>query len=235
MKSYKQYCGLALALDHIGDRWTLLIVRELLTGAKRFSDLQDGLPGVASNLLAERLRRMEEDGLLRREELHPPRPATLYELTDLGAGLQEPIEALARWGGRWMIRRDPEQAFRPEWLAIAFPALLREAPLPREMTIALQTPEGRTVLTAEDGKLTAAAGPLADAPGTTGDAARGGPAPDHPDCALRGEAQLILGVAAGVVSWKQAEKAGLEVTGDEESVARLRSVLGRNAEGEAGD
>ena len=99
MKSYQQYCSVARALDIVGDRWVLLIVRELLAfGPSRYSDLQRGLPGVASNLLAERLRVMEADGLIERYEAPAPVGANLYRLTERGRGLQDVVHALSRWG-----------------------------------------------------------------------------------------------------------------------------------------
>src|SRR6185295_293446 len=85
MRSYKQYCALAKALDVVGDRWTLLIVRELLIrGRCRYTDLRNGLPGIATNLLADRLREMEQSGLVSREEAPPPIATTLFQLTPRG-------------------------------------------------------------------------------------------------------------------------------------------------------
>src|SRR5215469_12689113 len=99
MRSYGQYCSLAKALDAVGDRWTLLIVRELLLrGACRYTDLQHGLPGVATNLLSERLKELEEHGIVRREAAPPPVATTLYELTDAGRELEPVLKALGRWG-----------------------------------------------------------------------------------------------------------------------------------------
>ena len=84
---YQQFCGLARALDVAGDRWTLLIVRELVLGPRRFTDLIEGLPGVSRNLLAERLRALESDGIIARQELAPPAARQVYELTDDGHDL----------------------------------------------------------------------------------------------------------------------------------------------------
>src|SRR5262245_711599 len=98
VKSYRQHCGLARALDLVGDRWTLLIVRELLIrGSARYSDLLAGLPGVATNLLVDRLREMEEAGLVVREEIPPPAPATLFRLTPRGKELEDVIAAFGKW------------------------------------------------------------------------------------------------------------------------------------------
>src|SRR5439155_537731 len=106
-RSYNQYCGLALALDVIGERWSLLIVRELLEGRRRFNELLDGLPGIATNLLAERLRELEPRGVIEHGE------DGRYALTPWGRGLRESIYALGRWAGPLMVERG-DSAFRPE-------------------------------------------------------------------------------------------------------------------------
>ncbi|MFC6929044.1 winged helix-turn-helix transcriptional regulator [Actinomadura yumaensis] len=99
MRSYNQYCSMARALDVVGDRWALLIVRELLAqGPCRFSDLRRGLPGIASNLLAERLREMQSAGLITRHEEPPPVAATLISLTERGQDLRGVVRELTRWG-----------------------------------------------------------------------------------------------------------------------------------------
>lgn len=123
MRSYEQYCALARALDHVGQRWTLLIARELLLGPKRFTDLRDGLPGIANNLLAERLRQLQADGLIVPFDLPAPASGRAYRLTDAGAELAEAVYALIRWGGRWMLAGQGDDAFRPGWLALALDAL----------------------------------------------------------------------------------------------------------------
>ncbi len=97
-RTYDQYCPVAEALDVVGDRWALLIVRELLTGPQRYSDLQTTLPRIPPNVLATRLRELEDAGLVTRRELPPPAARTVYELTDEGRGLEGVIRSLARWG-----------------------------------------------------------------------------------------------------------------------------------------
>src|ERR1700694_237230 len=99
MRSYAEYCALAQALDVVGERWTPLIGRELLIrGGCRYTDLQYGLPGIATNLLAERLRQLELAGIIRRESAPPPIATTLFHLTDRGKELKPVVEALGRWG-----------------------------------------------------------------------------------------------------------------------------------------
>src|SRR5262250_2462980 len=99
MRSYGQYCALAKALDVVGDRWSLLIVRELLIrGPSRYTDIRNGLPGVATNLLAERLESLEQAGVIRREAAPPPVATTLYRLTSRGEELRPVVRAMASWG-----------------------------------------------------------------------------------------------------------------------------------------
>lgn len=99
-RSYDDGCAAAHALDLIGERWALLVVRELLFGPKRFTDLRTGLPGASPNVLAQRLRELEGEGVVRRHRLPPPAAARVYELTQWGTELEPVIMALGRWGGR---------------------------------------------------------------------------------------------------------------------------------------
>lgn len=101
-RSYDQWCAVARALDLVGERWTLLIVRDLLVGPKRYSDLLDGLPGIGTNLLAERLRDLEGLGVVERTVLPPPAGANVYRLTEVGAALEPVVFALGRWGFRFL-------------------------------------------------------------------------------------------------------------------------------------
>jgi len=101
-RSYNQYCGLAYALDVIGERWTLLIIRELVAGPRRFKDLVDGLPDISTNLLAERLKGLEQKGIVRRRVLPPPAGSTVYELTPLGQGLEQTLLELGKWGSQFV-------------------------------------------------------------------------------------------------------------------------------------
>ena len=125
---YQQYCALARALDLVGDRWTLLIVRELRPGPRRFTDLIDGLPGVSRRLLTERLRDLEGDGIIARRELPPPAARQVYELTDDGRDLATAMFPLIAWGARRMGERQSGDSFRARWPAVAMVGLAdREA------------------------------------------------------------------------------------------------------------
>jgi len=117
MKSYGQYCALAKALDVVGDRWTLLIVRELLIrGSCRYTDIRDGLPGVATNLLAARLDELEKAGVIERFEAPPPIAAALFRLTPRGKELEAPLRAIGRWGHPLLKSAPKSDAFCSHWL-----------------------------------------------------------------------------------------------------------------------
>ena len=121
-RTYGEYCALARALDLVGERWTLLVVRELILGPKRFTDIADGLGGVGRNLLAERLRLLEQEGVVRRRTLPPPAASRVYELTEDAADLTEAMGALTRWGARRLGRRQRAEVFHPGWMAMAMTA-----------------------------------------------------------------------------------------------------------------
>ena len=101
-RSYDQYCAVARGLDVIGDRWTLLLVRDLLLGPKRYKDLLTGLPGIGTNLLADRLKELESAGLIERTTLPPPAGSSVYQLTETGQALESVMFALGRWGARFL-------------------------------------------------------------------------------------------------------------------------------------
>jgi DNA-binding HxlR family transcriptional regulator len=127
---YAQYCPLARATEVVGERWTLLVIRELLLGPKRFSDLKRALPGVSTSVLSDRLARLEDRGVIARRELPPPTPATLYELGEHGRGLVPVMLELARWGARFLDEGDSGDHFEPAWLRLGFIAFARKAPTP---------------------------------------------------------------------------------------------------------
>jgi DNA-binding HxlR family transcriptional regulator len=117
-KSYEQYCPVARALDVVGERWTLLIVRDLLMGPKRYTDLRAGLPGIATDSLTARLRTLEDAGFVRRRDLPPPAPATVYELTETGNRLGPAILALGQVGLATLGSPEPGEDVRPERLVV---------------------------------------------------------------------------------------------------------------------
>ena len=120
---YQQYCALARALDVVGTRWTLLILRELRPGPRRFTDLLDGLPGISRKLLTERLRDLERDGIITRKELPPPAARQVYELTDDGRDLAVATGPLISWGSKRLGKPEPGESFRARWSAVGMAAL----------------------------------------------------------------------------------------------------------------
>lgn len=124
-RAYRQYCATARALDVVGERWTLLLVRELLTGPKRNKDLLRNLPGIGTNLLAARLRKLEDDGLVERTRLPPPAGSSVYQLTELGAKLEPAIMALARWGLNLLGDPEEQDEIRPSWVILGMKSVFR--------------------------------------------------------------------------------------------------------------
>jgi len=127
---YAQFCPLARAAEILGERWTLLALRELLFGPQRFSDLRAGLPGVSSSVLAERLAHLEERGLVARRTLPPPAPAVVYELTEAGRALRPAIAELARWGARFLGPPQPGEQLTPRALRLGLHFLAKRGPVP---------------------------------------------------------------------------------------------------------
>ncbi len=116
-RQYGELCPIALALDVVGERWALLVLRELFAGPKRFTDLAEGLPGIGTSVLAERLRQLENDGLVSRRRLGPPARAQVYELTARGAALKPVLAGLVTWGSVYLVAEGSEDlATRGRWL-----------------------------------------------------------------------------------------------------------------------
>jgi DNA-binding HxlR family transcriptional regulator len=129
-RAYREYCAIARSLDVLGQRWTLLIVRDLFLGPQRYTDLQAGLPGIASDILTARLRALEEDGLVRRRELPPPAPATVYELTEGGRRLGPLIRALGEVGLTLLDVPAPSQPINPGPVVMSLNLTFRANELP---------------------------------------------------------------------------------------------------------
>ncbi|WP_211302998.1 winged helix-turn-helix transcriptional regulator [Allonocardiopsis opalescens] len=119
MRSYRDLCGIARALDVVGERWALLVVRELLFGPKRFADLHRGLPGMSQNVLTQRLRELEESGVLTRRRTLPPAAGLVYRLTDRGRALEPVLLALGRWGSPLPPGPDSAAELSPDALIVA--------------------------------------------------------------------------------------------------------------------
>jgi DNA-binding HxlR family transcriptional regulator/putative sterol carrier protein len=122
-RTYNQFCATAKTLDLIGERWTLLIIRELLSGPKRFGDLHRSLPGLGTALLSSRLRHLEAEGLVRSTMLPAPARTGAYQLTEAGRELRPVVMAMARWGLRWAIDKPQGEAFEPGWAVLGMQAI----------------------------------------------------------------------------------------------------------------
>jgi DNA-binding HxlR family transcriptional regulator len=200
MRPYGQYCALAKALDVVGDRWSLLIVRELLVHPARYSDLQDGLTGVATNLLAERLRQLEGAGVIERDG------EGRYELTEWGRRLEAPVNELVRWAAPLMLAGQGTDAFRTRWLelplGLMFGGIDPERP---DMQLEIRTADDILTVEAADGRVEV----------------RTGPAP-APDVVVSGPPELVVGLMSGALDEDDAVAQGVRVLGDLGIVERLR-------------
>ena len=159
-----QYCPMAHALRLVGERWSLLIVRELLHGPKRYTDLTNGLPGIGTNILAARLRDLETAGVLTKRKLPPPYASTVYELTPYGRELDEVLFALGRWGARSLGPPSDQEELYPEWGLNALPALF-DHDAARGLTATWVLTIGPDTFSAhvEDGRLESSVGAVEDA------------------------------------------------------------------------
>jgi DNA-binding HxlR family transcriptional regulator len=209
VRSYGQYCALAKSLDGIGDRWSLLIVRELmLLGPCRYTDLMNGLPGIATNLLADRLRHLEEAGVVKREAAPPPIATSLFHLTPRGEDLLPVIRELGRWGAPLLAEANEDDAFRSYWITLPL-ELYYYDPTPDlpPVTIEVRTGDEPMVLETIEGRIRARRGSA-----------------ENPDAVLTGPPQLIIGVLSGQVDLEDARREGLEFDGDPKIVSRVRST-----------
>lgn len=209
MRTYGQYCGLAKALDQIGDRWSLLIVRELLIrGRCRYTDLRDGLPGIATNLLADRLLHLENAGVIHREMAEPPIAAPLYELTDRGKQLEPVIAALGRWAGPLMTAPSRRDAFRTHWLALPARLYLSDrSPNRAPVQIELRTGDKPLTLQTSDRDVQSRPGPA-----------------DKPDAVITGSPEQIMGLLMGRTTLGKARAAGLKYEGDPAILRRIQKT-----------
>jgi len=139
---YPQFCALARAAELIGERWTLLIIRELLLGPKRFGGLLDHLEGISPTLLTARLTALIDSNVVRRITLPSPVNAQLYELTDIGREIQPAIRELIRWGGRFLFPPVPGDTFEPDWVLLGLDAIAKRTPVPK-VSISLVVTHGK--------------------------------------------------------------------------------------------
>ena len=206
MRSYDEYCAAAKALDVVGDRWTLLIVRELaLRGPCRYTDVRNGLPGIASNLLSERLRDLEHAGVIVREDAPPPIATTLFRLTPRGEELRPVLDGLVRWGIPLMVEQKPDDAVRSQWLTWAAEMMLADRrPDAPSVTLALQTGDQPITIELRDGAVRAHLGST-----------------DRPDATLAGPPRPIMGLLLGLLELDDAKAVGVSFEGDPAVLERI--------------
>jgi DNA-binding HxlR family transcriptional regulator len=210
-RSYNQYCAVARAMDIVGERWTLLIVRELLSGPKRFKDLLEGLPGIGTNLLTARLKDLEGYGVVCRATLPPPAASRVYELTDLGRSLEPVMMSLARWGLEFLGASRKEEDRQPAWAMVAVKCVLEaEATAETRESYEFRVDDEVFHVRIEDDETEVRQGSAAD-----------------PALVVRSDTQTLLAVAAGRAEPAEALASGaIGIEGDREARERCMRMLG---------
>jgi DNA-binding HxlR family transcriptional regulator len=189
-RSYGQFCGLARALDVVGDRWSLLVVRELLVGPARYGELREALTGVATNLLAERLRALEASGVIERR-LDRRNRCTVYALTEWGEGLRDPIEGLIRWSTPLVAAGRGDDTFQGAWLVVALQALAGRRTAARPLAVGVEAADAQLTVRLDE----------------TGVSVTLGFDP-RPATVLKAEPQVVLGLASGALTVPEAIASG---------------------------
>jgi DNA-binding HxlR family transcriptional regulator len=198
-RQYGQACSVAGALDRIGERWSLLIVRELLLGPMRFSDLARAVGGAPTDVLTKRLRDLEQDGIVHRCELDPPASAVAYELTELGRELDRPLLELGRWGLNFYEASDVDE-LEPSWLPNSLRVVL-QPPADVAMTVQLRSDGHAFRLRIAGGTISAQRGEAAD-----------------PDLTLAGPPRAVLGALIF-------DTGDIEIDGDPDVLEELRAMV----------
>jgi DNA-binding HxlR family transcriptional regulator len=210
-RPYQQHCSLAHALDLVGERWTLLIVRELLAGPRRYSDLAAGLVTVPTNLLASRLKQLESNGLVRQRRMEPPaNGVVVYELTELGEGLGASAAELARWGMRTLPTTREGRPFQSHWLVVALQARFEpEAAAGVDESYEFRIDGDDTLhFTVSDGEGAAGVGGV-----------------PHPAVVIAADADTFLELTAGAITADDAIERGARIEGGPEAIERLAAIL----------
>jgi DNA-binding HxlR family transcriptional regulator len=207
-KTYGQYCGVATALDILGERWMLLVVRELLLGPARYSDLKARLGGIGTDLLAARLKRLEDEGLATKVPVPPPGAGEAYELTDDGRTLAPVIRALSSWGRtRLPDRTTTDWRFDLGWGLLS--ACSDAGPFTFQATVGLRAGADAYVVTMDEGDCSVTRAP------TSGSDVE----------LVADEAMPLLGLLTGVIALDDAPAAGITVTGPRRTVRQVLNVL----------
>jgi DNA-binding HxlR family transcriptional regulator len=211
VRSYDQFCALARALDVVGDRWTLLIIRELFARDSRYSDMRDALPGIATNLLAERLRQLQEAGVIEAYDAPPPVRATVYRLTPRGRELRPAIRALVTWGVPLLAAGRGADAFRMQWLVMPVRILFDGVDVAdlAPLTVLVKTGnEPATIEVSREGLWMELGAPASEA-----------------DVEVAGEPEKVFEFLTGT---SDARTDGVGVRGPREAVRRLRTLTTRS-------
>jgi DNA-binding HxlR family transcriptional regulator/putative sterol carrier protein len=216
MRSYQQFCPAARALDVVGERWSLLVVRDLLTGPKRYTDLQEGLPGIGPNVLSDRLRSLEGAGLIQKRRLPPPAASTVYQLTELGSGLRPVLAALFGWGLQLVSAPTNEDAIKASWWLPALEAAIRRDSVAAELDDTYELRIGDEAITIDVGR---------------GDVViRQGPA-ERPDVIVQTDHETFFLLGRGEISADNAIETGrMTVEGDAEAAERCGALFALEAD-----
>jgi DNA-binding HxlR family transcriptional regulator len=218
-RSYEQYCGLAFALDVIGERWALLVVRELLSGPRRFSDLLAGMPGIATNTLTTRLEELEQHGVIAREQLPPPAASAVYRLTDKGRALEPAIVSLVQWATGDLVQAKAQKRrlapLRASWVAIALKAFFSVSAARRvKGQIVLELPTGALIVEVKAGALLI----------------RDRVATDQPQAQLTCPEDLVIALVTNAKTLEQAAGLpGVKIAGESKMLTDVLSTLRRGA------
>jgi DNA-binding HxlR family transcriptional regulator len=208
MRSYNQYCALARALDVIGDRWTLLIIRELFAHDARYSDLRDALPGIATNLLADRLRHLSAHGVIEIYDAPAPVRASVYRLTERGRQLGPALASLAAWGGD-LLGNQGDDEFRIHWMALGLPTFFDDADVSdlAPLDVVVRTGGAEATLTVGEG-------------GVTMNTDR---SPETTPVTVKGAPEQVVALLTGRTEGHQE----VAVDGPEDAIRRLHALAGR--------
>ncbi|MGH0035044.1 MAG: winged helix-turn-helix transcriptional regulator [Myxococcota bacterium] len=225
---YAQLCPLARAAEILGERWTLLVIRELFCGPQRFSDLRRRLPGVSTSVLSERLARLEEREIVARRTLPAPAASQIYELAEAGRALAEPLGALMRWGLRWLEPREGDH-FEPEWFGLGLRFFARRdatRPLRARLTLDALAPEDPPAVDwiFEGGPDGVAIRPAAERP----------PGAPEPGIAVAGGALPLMGFVSGQLPVRDLVAAGsLRTRGDIQAIEMIPELFDFSPDGPA--
>jgi DNA-binding HxlR family transcriptional regulator/putative sterol carrier protein len=213
-RSYGQECPLACALDVLGERWTLLVARELMFGEKRYTDLLDGLPGIGPQVLAARLKHLQATGLVQKSKLPPPAASTVYELTELGRGLEETIVGLAKFGLNF-VEPNGKSDSRPlsGFVAATVPTGEREEARGVKETYEFRIDDNTFHVRVNDGDVSIREGSAQD-----------------PDMVFTSDFKTFMAIGKGELRGTEAVARGhAQVQGDPAAGQRCAEILGRGA------